>query len=602
MRAAVTETSEAESRDAQVDRRTFVRDAALAALLLGCRAGRPSSAALSRVADTTSVVDTLRREIPRSMASARIPGLSITLVEGDATTWAEGFGYTDASRTTPVTAHTPFFVGSITKSITALAVLVAVNRRLMSLDAPVVEYLPWFRVDPRSRGNARQITVRHLLSHHAGLSTWAPVGGPYDEEYHRRTFEEVVRSMSGAHLKFLPGERFEYSNQGIDLAGFGLQEVAGQPIERVLREYVLHPLGMDSSTLDPAEVVRAHAFATPYEGTRAVAVRNGVLHPLRAAGGMSSTAVDLARFVAFHLRGARADGTLLVDPSLLREMYTPQFSARGLPTGYGLGVYSASEWATPRMSHGGVGYGVSTHYRWLPQYSIGVVVLTNQSVGHHAPGIAGRAIELMLETRVGSSSRGRSLPSASTATKSAAPEVVVDASSLRRLAGSYLLYERLFVRFEVTHGRLVRVDESGQHALTTRSATEFTDGTRVYTFVLDPGGKPVGVRIVDPAYDPSSAENSVLFLAANMMAADPPGPGKPAWARFPGRYIGRFIGEPTEVRVTLRDGYLTIDGALRLREHADGGFLTADNEPVEFAGERLVVGNKLYMRAPTRRG
>lgn len=58
--------------------------------------------------------------------------------------------------------------------------------------------------------------------------------------------------------------------------------------------------------------------------------------------------------------------------------------------------------------------------------------------------------------------------------------------------------------------------------------------------MLDPGGKPVGVRIIDPAYDPSSAENSVLFLAANMTAADPAGPRKPAWARYAGRYVGRF--------------------------------------------------------------
>ena len=581
--------------DPNYDRRRFVRDAvAMGAVLLGCRTGRARPVE-PPPGDIASVIDTLQREIPSAMRSARIPGLSIALIDGSAVTWAEGFGFTDRAQTTRVTPQTPFFVGSITKSVTALGVLVAVSRGLMSLDAPVVEYVPWFSVDPRSHGDGARITVRHLLSHHSGLATWAPVGNPYDDEYHRRTFDEVVRSVRGARLKFPPGERFEYSNQGIDLAGYALQEVTGQPIERFLRDHVLQPLGMVSTTLDPAPVDRGPAFAAPYEGTRAVRVINGVLHPLRAAGGMSSTAADLAKFVAFHLRGARSDGTPLVDPSLLRDMYTPQLSARGVSTGYGLGIYNAREWGTTRMSHGGLGYGVSTHYRWLPEHGIGVVVLTNQGAAHNAPRIAGRAIELLLGAKLGSSPRARETVSASTAVKTA-PEVVADVSSLRKLAGSYLLYERMLVRFEVSGGRLVRVTEPEQRALSARSATEFTDGTRAYTFELDARGNPVGVRIVDPDYDPSSAENSVLYLAANMTGADAPGPGKTEWPRFAGRYVGHFIGAATEVRVVLRNGYLTIDGALRLHQDSDGRFLLADGELVELDGERLVIGNRRYGR------
>jgi CubicO group peptidase (beta-lactamase class C family) len=110
---------------------------------------------------------------------------------------------------------------SISKSFTALGVLKAAAENLIDLDSPLKKYLPWFSVNSRFGSvEVERITIRHLLAHHSGLGTWSPLGNPSDSAYHARTFEEVVKSTTGSWLKNPVGDRFEYSNQGINLAGY----------------------------------------------------------------------------------------------------------------------------------------------------------------------------------------------------------------------------------------------------------------------------------------------------------------------------------------------------------------------------------------------
>jgi CubicO group peptidase (beta-lactamase class C family) len=301
--------------------------------------------------DVARVVEALARSIPRTMARQDIPGLSIALVHRGALVWAEGFGFTDRERRVPVRADTQFSVGSISKSFTALGVLRAVEQGRLSLDDPLQAYLPWFRVRGRVGPSASAtITLRHLLSHHAGLGTWPPLGTPYDAAYHARTFDEVVRSTRELWLKFAPGERFEYSNQGIDLAGAALEAVGKRPFVLCMQDDVLTPLGMAASTFDQGTATGGSSYAAPYIGRRRVPIRNGIVHPMLAAGGMISTAPDLARFLAFHRNEGRIGGQSWIRLALLREVYTPQFSAREQPTGYGLAMYKAIEHDTVRLS------------------------------------------------------------------------------------------------------------------------------------------------------------------------------------------------------------------------------------------------------------
>jgi CubicO group peptidase (beta-lactamase class C family) len=577
-----------------IGRRDFLRCTAAALTGVGLR--RTSAAGPRRqkgVVDYTSAVEAMRRLTPAFMGSKDIPGASVALVEGGRTLWAEGFGYTDRSRKVKVTADTPFFVGSITKSFTALGVLKAAGKSLLSLDDPLTKQLPWFKINSRFGGaEAGKITLRHLLSHHSGLGTWSPLGNPYDAQYHSRSFEEVVRSTRDSWLKFPPGARFEYCNQGLDLAGYALQTAAGKPFAEYMRAEVLAPLGMSGSTFAQRDVTERGAFAAPYQGGAAVPVEHGIVHPLLAAGGLVSTAADLARFVAFQMGGGKFEGREVIEAGLLSEMCAPQFTARGGASGYGLGVYRAVEHDTPRLSHGGFGYGISTHYRWLPEHGLGAVVLTNQGSAHNGPELASRAVELLLRAKLGALPRNRPLKAGDGPTT--APDIAPEAAALRRLEGTYLLYEGILARFKFEGGRLVHHDGREKLRLEARGPNEFAAGSRGYEFLLDAGGAPRGVRIRDPYYDPSSAENSVLYLPFNHGRGR--GPGKREWARYTGRYAGTFIGEAAEVEVSADDGFLFLNGVLRLTEHAPDIFLTADGEAVIFEGDRLTAGNKPFLK------
>ena len=531
---------------APISRRTFLSSAATALSTLGvnaCRAQGNAQPAVARASASSTIggiIDSLRRTIPRTMSRQDIPGLSIALVHDGVVVWTEGFGFTDQDRRVPVVPNTPFSVGSVSKSFTALAVLRAVEQELLSLDAPIQTYLPWLTVRSPAADPDAPLTLRHLLSHHSGLNTWAPVGNPYDAAYHTRSFDDVVRSSRDARLKFAPGERFEYSNQGIDLAGAAVQAVRDTAFTATMREHVLNPLGMMASTFDQATVTSGPDYARPHSGRRAVAIRNGIVHPMLAAGGMVATASDLARLIILHHNAGRIDGQSFISEPLFRAMCTPQYSAREQPTGYGLALYKAIEYGAVRYSHGGLGFGISAHYRWLPEQDFGVVVLTNQDSAHNAPALAGEAVAVLLGPRPRASSpRG---------------SVRADSGDLRMLAGTYLLYDGILETFLADSASLYLL--RGRDRLRMRAEGEniFTYSGLRFTFVTSHDGTVRGVRITDPAYDVATTENSVLYLARNDGPTDSPGPGRAEWTALIGRYHSTFIGAPTSAELSVKNG------------------------------------------------
>ena len=545
---------------------------------------------LSADTDYSSVIKTIKQVLPAAMAVKDITGASIALIDGGSIVWSEGFGYTDRSQKVKVTADTLFHAGSISKSFTALGVLKAIDKGLLALDDRVSKHLSWFTVNSRNGpAEAEKITVRHLLSHHSGLGTWSRLGNPSDAQYHARTFDEVVKSTRDSWLKFPPGERFEYSNQGINLAGHMLEVTSRKPFAEFMREEILGPLGMTASTFDQAKATQNEACALGYLSKRPVPVLNGIVMPLLAAGGLFASANDLARFVIFHLQGGAVQDKQFVSHALLEEMYSPQCSAKKQISGYGLGIYKAIQHNTIRLSHGGLGYGISTHYRFLPKYNIGVVLLTNQDAAHNAPDLATRVIELMLAAKLGVVPKNKSV------TVTDKPIVSLDERALRRFEGTYLLYEGILFRFKYEKGNLFHLIGNAKLKLDAHSSNEFASGSRLYRFFGE-DEKPRGVQIFDSHYDPQTAENSVINLALNDAPGDGKGLNKPEWSRHVGRYAGTFIGASSEARVSLKNGHLYLNGELRLTETKPDFFSTADGDAVIFTDQRLLIGNKIYSK------
>src|SRR6266508_5079474 len=213
----------------------------------GTPASNPSSSITSD--DIAGIIEQYRQEIPQRMQQENVPGLAIVVVDDQNILLAEGFGYTDWGRRTPITPDTLFSIQSMSKSFTATAVMFAAQDGLVDLDEPITTYLPDFHVNSIFEDHPEQkITMRMLLSHTAGFAHEAPYGSSYDHPAY--SFEKHIASISDTWLKFPVGTRYSYSNLGIDLAGYILQVRSGMPFIQYVQEQVLDPLGMRDSTLE----------------------------------------------------------------------------------------------------------------------------------------------------------------------------------------------------------------------------------------------------------------------------------------------------------------------------------------------------------------
>lgn len=323
-------------------------------------------------ANIHGALESLSPEIPSLLAEHDVPGLAIGLCD-ESTACSAAFGTLAAGREEPVRTSTVFSIQSASKMYTATAVMLAVEAGLVDLDEPITRYLPEFTVRSRFETHPeRKITLRHLLSHTAGFTHEAPVGGNF--EVGRASFEGHCRSISDTWLRFPVGHHFEYSNLGIDLAGYALQRRAGMPFHEFVRRQLLAPLGLERTTFDHRIIARETDRAVGHSARERLPVRV----PMVAAGAVYTSVEEALRYLRFHLRG----GEGLLQPRSLREMYSIPLPAPGQQLGFGLGIIVA-RWGSGTLTygHGGGGFGFVCELNWAPDRGVGVVVLTN-AVNH----------------------------------------------------------------------------------------------------------------------------------------------------------------------------------------------------------------------------
>lgn len=330
------------------------------------------------------IIQKYRELIPRLMAEQDLPGLAVAVVDDTGVVWSEGFGFTDSQHKTPITPETIFSVQSTSKLFTATAVMLAVQDGLLDLDVPITTYLPEFTVHSIFEEHPeRRITLRMLLSHTAGFTHEAPLGNNFDLA--PVSFEDHIRTISDTWLRFPVGTGYAYSNLGISLAGYILQEASGQTFASYVEEKLLQPLGMMNSSFDMAQIRlnpnRAIGHSKPLPSVP-------LEIPIIPEGGLYTSASDMANFIQFQLQQGSLNGQRLLSPALLDEMYTVPAPAQGSLEGYALGV-ARTQWHRGQeallFSHGGGGFGFLSDLWWLPELQIGITVLTN-SADHNLQG------------------------------------------------------------------------------------------------------------------------------------------------------------------------------------------------------------------------
>ncbi|MBC8162555.1 MAG: beta-lactamase family protein, partial [Roseiflexaceae bacterium] len=328
------------------------------ALALLLTAAAPQHSAFAARADNAEI----DRYVAQQVRDARLPGLSFAIVRDGALVHSGSYG--SAADGQPLTAQTPFGIGSMTKSFTALAAMQLAEAGEIELDAPVQRYLPWFRVaDPAA---SAQITVRHLLNQTSGLSQH---DGFWDAAASGDPLEQRVRALADVRLGSAPGSEFAYSNSNFDVLGMVIQQVSGQQYAAYVAEHILQPLEMANSSFAPA--VRAPGHQDWYG--LALPARPGVGQAMLPAGGLYSSAEDMGRYLIDQLAAGRA-GNGLLSPAGYAELHR----ASGVGgSRYAMGWVARTNQNPPMVEHGGASPAYHSQMLFAPQQGLGVVVLSN---------------------------------------------------------------------------------------------------------------------------------------------------------------------------------------------------------------------------------
>lgn len=318
--------------------------------------------------------DAVDAYIRASMHTTDIPGLALGVVHGDHIAYLKGYGIAGPDGR-PVTAQTPFILGSTSKSFTALAVMQLVEAGKIDLDAPVTKYLPWFRT--LNAAGSAQISVRHLLHHTSGLQTYEGRQGLWDSDQSSVALEKGIRELSSAQLRQPAGQRYEYANENYNTLGLIVQTVSGLSYEEYIRSAIFAPLQMSHSAAAQSDAAAAD-IASGYRYWLLWPVTFDAPYPRRMtpAGFLISSAEDMAHYVAAQLNAGTYEHHQLLSPPGIVTLHTP-VSRMGSASSYGMGWAIHSAPGSTTIWHDGEVSNFHSHLRLLPDQHLGIVVLMN---------------------------------------------------------------------------------------------------------------------------------------------------------------------------------------------------------------------------------
>ena len=319
---------------------------------------------------------------------ANVPGCSIAVVDDGQIAWAGGFGVREEGSGEAVTTGTLFQACSISKAVTAVAVLRLVEEQRIDLDEAVDRYLVSWHV-PAGDWDSSGVTVRRLLSHTAGINL--PWSAGYYPEQEIPTLLEVLNGEKPSNypaieVAFTPGLKFEYSGGGYCILQQLLIDVMGKPFPELMRELVLDPLGMEQSTFE--QPLPPGLWDSAARGHRAGGKRMAGgwrVYPEMALGGLWTTSLDLCGLGIELQRALAGHENTLLSKETVSMMLTPQADA-GDRGAVGLGVFMEGGGEGRRFGHPGDNEGYTAYWSSLVERGQGVVIMTNSDEGWQAQG------------------------------------------------------------------------------------------------------------------------------------------------------------------------------------------------------------------------
>ena len=337
---------------------------------------RPAAGERANLPKAATVEDAIDQCVERNMARLDAPGAAVAVILDGELLYESGYGTKRRDVDTPVDPETIFRIGSVTKQMTAAAVMQQVELGRVDLDAPVTDYIPEFEIG--GRWPAERITVRHTLTHTTGfpdrVNDYVTVGD--------QALSTWARNQGDMELHAPPGSFWNYSNPNFMLAGLVAERASGTPYRDLLKNSVWEPAGMHSTTFDPTEVVRSvnfswgHYYDPEEDSEYIISPYDYDSWTLGPAGMAFSTVGDLVRWALLLMDGG---GPILSPASAATMQYPHQWTHYTPDLFYGFGIMIEEYQGFDVRQHGGNVTGFGTYLLWVPERRFAVALLTNVS-------------------------------------------------------------------------------------------------------------------------------------------------------------------------------------------------------------------------------
>jgi CubicO group peptidase (beta-lactamase class C family) len=311
------------------------------------------------------------------MAALHVPGVSIAVVHDGQIEWARGFGVTRIGGAA-VTTETLFQAASISKPVTALAVLRLVQLGKLDLDTDVNRYLKTWKVPDNEFTAKTKVTLRELLTHTAGMTVHGFPG--YASNALLPTVTQVLNGEKPANTAAIrvdktPGTIWRYSGGGYVIVQQLLEDVTGKPFPKLMQELVLEPLGMSHSTYEqPLSSARLAEAAMPYRPDGQPVAGGPHTYREMGPGGLWTTPSDLARYAIEVQKALAGKSTKVLSAAMARQMLTPGMNH------WGLGPATGGSPEHPYFAHGGANEGFRCNFMAY-ENGDGVFIMTNGDNG-----------------------------------------------------------------------------------------------------------------------------------------------------------------------------------------------------------------------------
>ena len=338
--------------------------------------------------------------LEKQLGLLNIPGASLVIIEGDEIVHIKGFGVTGSSEKAP-TPQTPYFIGSLTKSFTALAIMQLVEADKVELDAPIQRYLPWFSLaNPQA---AAQITVRHLLNQTSGLPGTSGMIALSNFDNSQGAAEQQARALATLELTRQVGSTWEYSNLNYNLLGLVIETASGESYADYIQKHIYAPLDMlhshtskAAAQQDNLAVGHQQWFGFPIAVPN-LAVPIGSL----ASGQLISSVEDIGHYLIAQLNEGEYAGVQILSPEGIAQMHQPaaDISVAGMGMGnYGMGWFSKEFSQGQLVFHYGEVPDYFAYMACLPEQNRAMVLLvnTNEQMFNYALWATSEAAALML--------------------------------------------------------------------------------------------------------------------------------------------------------------------------------------------------------------